>query len=74
MKKKKQDLSSLLKSLNIAWELGFIIALPAVIFTVFGLLLDKLLKTTPLFTIILIILGSIAGFYLGLKEVKKVIN
>lgn len=37
------------KAISLAWDLGFFIALPLVIFGLGGRLLDKKINTTPLF-------------------------
>lgn len=55
MKNKEQ--SKILAALSIAFELGFAIALPIVLFLLFGRWLDSLFHTSPLFLIIGILLG-----------------
>jgi F0F1-type ATP synthase assembly protein I len=64
--------SSLFLSLRLAWNLGFIIALPVVIFGFGGAYLDKYLKTSPLFVLIgfvLAVLISGIGVYRKVKEI-----
>ena len=64
-------MGNLIKALNIACNLGFIIALPAIIFVLLGAFLDKILQTKPMLTIIFSLLGAGAGFYFALKENER---
>jgi F0F1-type ATP synthase assembly protein I len=50
-------------------ELGFLIAVPLIIFLLGGLWLDKKMQTTPLF----LILGLLLNFGITMIEVKKLI-
>jgi len=68
---KPNDLKAVLTSLNMAVGLGFVIALPPVLFAFLGVFLDKIFHTQPALTIIFIFLGIIAGIYSSFKEVKK---
>lgn len=76
MKKKSKKTNSelLLKSLHTAWGLGFVIVLPAILFAFLGIFLDKLFHTSPLLTIIFILLGPVVGFSIAIKEIKKIIH
>lgn len=67
----KTNWSSLLGNLSQASTLGMTIALPPVIAVFFGLFLDKLINTTPIFTIIFILLGLLIGIFSAVKEVKR---
>lgn len=56
-------------------ELGFIIALPLVVFLLGGVWLDKKLSTTPLFIIIGILLAvAVSSIAIGkkIKELNKI--
>lgn len=64
-------MENLIKSLNIALNLGFIIALPAVIFIFLGVFLDKIFQTNSILTIIFIFLGILSGIFSGFKESQK---
>lgn len=70
-KSDKQDNSQTLNVWSLASELGFLIAIPLVIFILIGVKLDKTFGTTPLF----IILGMILAFVLSatsiVRKVKK---
>jgi len=61
----------MLETLATAWSLGFLIVLPVVLLSFLGLFLDKKFGTAPFLTIGLLILGTIAGIYTAIKEVKK---
>jgi len=49
--------------LSLGLELGFLIALPLVIFLLLALFLDKKLQTFPVFLISGIIIGLIVSFF-----------
>jgi len=60
-------------SLELAWNLGFIIALPVVIFGFGGAYLDKYLETSPLFVLIGFALAVIItgiGVYRKVKAIE----
>lgn len=60
-RKPKKD--SIFYALSLGSELGFLIALPLIIFLLAGWWLDKKIDTFPLFTILFIFLGLIAAFF-----------
>ncbi len=61
-KKPTQNQSqSSLMALQLAWELGFTIALPLVIFVLVGRYLDKYFQTTP----ILMLVGIFLAFFIS---------
>lgn len=65
--------SALMLSLELAWNLGFIIALPVVIFGFGGAYLDKYLETSPLFVLIgfaLAVIISGIGVYRKVKAIE----
>ncbi|PJC36778.1 hypothetical protein CO046_04100 [Candidatus Peregrinibacteria bacterium CG_4_9_14_0_2_um_filter_53_11] len=62
---------SLVALLSLAWELGYLIALPIVILGFGGALLDKKLGTSPLFLLLGIALSLVIsglGVYRKVKE------
>jgi len=70
-KKQPQELGFLL-SLRLAWNLGFIIALPAVLFGFGGAYADKHFGTSPWFLLVgftIAILLSGIGVYRKVKEI-----
>lgn len=44
--------SSAFTALSLAWELGYLIAIPLIIFALLGRWLDKIYNTSPLFLLI----------------------
>ncbi len=65
---------SLLLSLRLAWSLGYIIAIPAVVFGLGGAYLDKYLGTSPLFLLLGFALAvglSGLGVYRKVKEIES---
>lgn len=63
----KQQMS-LWKSVQLAWNLGFIIAIPAVVLGFGGAYLDKALGTSPVFLLIGFILAAVLS---GLGVVRR---
>ncbi|ALM09569.1 MAG: hypothetical protein PeribacterA2_0175 [Candidatus Peribacter riflensis] len=62
----------LMLSLRLAWNLGFIIAVPVAVFGFGGAYLDKYLQTTPIFVItgfVLAIVLTVIGVYRKVKEI-----
>jgi len=51
--------------------MGFTIVLSTLAGLAGGYFLDKYLDTSPLFTLVLFVIGTIAGFYYIIKEAKK---
>lgn len=65
---------SLFLSLRLAWSLGYIIAIPAVVFGLGGAYLDKYLQTSPLFLLLGFALAvglSGLGVYRKVKEIES---
>lgn len=61
-------------ALNLAWELGYIIAIPIVLLGLGGAYLDKYLETSPLFLLLgiaLSLLLSGIGVYRKIKEITQ---
>lgn len=67
--------SKFIYALSLGLELGFLIALPLVLFLILGLFLDRKFQTLPIFLISFIILGLAATFlniyYLVLPFLEK---
>ncbi len=57
--------------LGFASGMGFTIVLSTLAGLAGGYFLDKYLDTSPLFTLVLFVIGTIAGFYYIIKEAKK---
>jgi ATP synthase protein I len=76
MKKNKKLLEweKLFKAVNLALSLGFIIILPILIFLFIGMFLDNRLNTSPIITLIFLLLGIIGGIYSAIKEIQKTIK
>ncbi|MBI1812513.1 AtpZ/AtpI family protein [Candidatus Peregrinibacteria bacterium] len=67
-KKTKED--SLWLALKLAWDLGYIIAIPAAVFGFGGAYLDKYEGTSPLF----LLLGLAAALGLSSIGVKRIVK
>ncbi|MEI8230183.1 MAG: AtpZ/AtpI family protein [Candidatus Peregrinibacteria bacterium] len=73
-KKDETQPMGLFLSLRLAWNLGYIIALPVVVFGFGGALADKKLGTSPLFIIAGFVLAALltgVGVYRRVKEIVK---
>lgn len=64
----------LLKIVSLAWELGYIIAVPLAVFAVFGRFLDKKYETSPIFLLCGIILSITVSGILVFKKTKKILE
>ena len=66
--------SPLFLALRLAWNLGYIIALPAVLFGFGGAFLDKEFNTSPLFLLLGFVLAitlSTIGVYRIIKQINR---
>lgn len=71
---KSQDQKRGLKALSLAWELGYLIILPLVIFALIGRILDNYFKTWPWFLllgIVLAIISSSISLYFKINTLLK---
>lgn len=71
----KQEKNQLFDALSLAWELGYTIAVPIVIFALLGRLIDNWLQTWPWFLLlgvfISIIISSTAVYFKTMRIIKK---
>lgn len=70
---KTKDMS-LLMSLNLAFELGYIIALPAALFGFLGAFVDKRMETSPLFIILGFVLAFVISAFTVWQKVRAIIR
>jgi len=68
---KKQDSWS---ALSFAWELGYSISIPLVVFTLGGRLLDKKLGTAPWLLLAGLFISIIVTFYIVYSKLVKIIK
>lgn len=66
-------LSSLAMSVKLAWNLGYLIALPVVIFGFGGAYLDKALETSPLFVLLGFASAATLSFFGVKRRVKEIL-
>ena len=69
---KRSITTDLLLAVRLAWSLGYIIAIPAVLFGFGGAYLDRTLGTSPWFLLLGLALAmgiSVIGVYRRLKEI-----
>ena len=67
----KQDSWS---ALSFAWELGYSISIPLVVFTLGGRLLDKKLGTAPWLLLIGLFISIIVTFYIVYQKLMTIIK
>lgn len=58
---------------NFAWNFGFWITIPLIIFIGIGIYFDNKLNLKPFLTLTGLILGLIGGIYTAIKEIKKIL-
>jgi F0F1-type ATP synthase assembly protein I len=73
MKDNKKENSSW-SALGFAWQLGYSITIPIVIFALIGRLLDKKLETSPWFLLIGILISIIISSYIVYKKTIEVMK
>ncbi len=61
-------------SISLAWQLGFLIVIPLVIFILIGVWLDKKFGSSPWFLLISIIIASLATYYDTVYLLKPLIK
>lgn len=61
-------------AVSLAWELGYSIAVPLVIFALIGRLLDKKLGTSPWLLLIGILIAIISSSYIVYKKAIDIMN
>lgn len=61
-------------AIKLAWELGYTIIIPLILFALLGVFLDKRFNTIPLFTILGIILAAIISSIVIYKKVKPILE
>ncbi len=70
----KKERSTLWQALSLAWNLGYIIAVPLVVFALLGRILDNRFHTSPLALlagIFISLVVSTVGVYRKTKEITK---
>ncbi|MFA4873347.1 MAG: AtpZ/AtpI family protein [Patescibacteria group bacterium] len=70
----KKERSTLWQALSLAWNLGYLIAVPLVVFALLGRFLDKRFGTSPLALLVGIFISLVVttiGVYKKTKEITK---
>jgi len=63
-----------LKAISLAWDLGYIIAVPLVVLAISGRLLDKKFDSSPVLLLTGIILAMIVSGILTFRKTKKILD
>ena len=61
-------------AVSFAWELGYSIAIPIVLFTLGGRLLDKKLETAPWLLLVGLFISIIVTFWIVYKKLMEIIR
>lgn len=69
---KRNQEYSMWSALGLVWELGYIIAIPAVLFGFGGAYLDKRFGLSPLFTLLGLLLALLISGFAVYRRVKDV--
>jgi F0F1-type ATP synthase assembly protein I len=70
----KNETSNNFKMWSLAWELGYLIALPIIILALLGRFLDKKFITSPLFLLVGILLALVITGFLVWKKIRSSIE
>ncbi|MEK9130172.1 MAG: AtpZ/AtpI family protein [Patescibacteria group bacterium] len=73
MNKKDENKENIWSMLSLAWELGYLIALPLVFFALAGRFLDQYFFTSPWLFLLGILLSIVVSVYIVYRKVKKII-
>lgn len=65
---------SLKQAFGLAWEMGYLMAIPLVLLALGGRLLDRFLGTSPIFLLIGIVLSIIMSSVLLARKAMEIIN
>lgn len=60
-------------ALGLAWQLGYTIAIPLVVFALVGRFVDKYFNTSPIFLLLGIFISIIASSWMIYKKVAKLL-
>ncbi len=71
---KKNNLAKIAYALSLAFQLGFIIAIPLVVFCFIGIAVDKKFNTQPNMFIISLVVGLYLGVYSAYKWIIPIIK
>ena len=71
---KEEKNTSSWSAVGFAWELGYSIAIPLVLFTLGGRLLDKKLETSPWLLLSGLFISIIVTFYIVYQKLMKIIK
>ena len=72
--KNKKERTIFLQTLSLAWELGYVIAVPIVILAAGGRFLDNRYDTSPIFLISGILLSILVSGTLVFKKAKRILE
>ncbi|MEA3323133.1 MAG: AtpZ/AtpI family protein [Patescibacteria group bacterium] len=71
---KKTENESVFSALSLAFELGYIIAIPIVGFALGGRLLDRKFDSTPIFLLLGIFVAILLSSYFVYRKTKKIMQ
>ncbi|MBI2626387.1 MAG: AtpZ/AtpI family protein [Candidatus Nealsonbacteria bacterium] len=72
--KKQKSRQALYGAIGLAWELGYTITVPLVIFAILGRFLDKKYDASPIFLLSGILLSIVVSGLLVFRKTKKILD
>ncbi len=72
-KEKEEEKSRVWIALGLAWNVGYMIVIPMILFGVGGVLLDKYWGTTPIFIFVGFLLGMTSAMIIVFKKTKDLV-
>ena len=73
-KEDKNKQQTLWFALSLAWQLGYTIAIPLIVFLIIGVSLDKYFKTSPFLSLIAVFFSLIVTTFSVYKKSMKILN
>ena len=70
----KEQAASMWNALSIAWEVGYIIAIPAFLFGFAGAYIDKQYDLSPIFTILGILLALVISGFTIWRRIQSILS
>jgi F0F1-type ATP synthase assembly protein I len=74
MNQENKKRAPFLKAISLAWDLGYIIAIPLVVLAISGRLLDKKFDSSPVFLLAGIFLAMIVSGVMTFRKTKKILD
>ncbi len=71
---KENKEGNLFSVVSLAWELGYVVAVPLIIFALVGRFLDKKLETSPWIFLLGVVISIIVSVFMVYRKADKIIK